>query len=136
MKHGRIIDAKGYYVEDVVVEEDQELPPEAVAIPVSQDAGFHRPRWNRDTAAWEEGETPEVVTQTESETASTQTQLDEELTWLVQISQLPPTFQSREEVALAISRMAKLMLFYAAPYLVPGQGGSGSVGPPIPRGRR
>ncbi len=121
MKRGFLIDQEGFYIEDVVVEEDQELPEEAILIPVSQDAGFHRPHWNQDLGAWEEGEVPAVIIERDTETATIQDALTEDLAWVQAMIHGQASFTTLEEANVAFTRLARLMLAYAAPYLQGGE---------------
>ncbi len=49
------IDETGYYVEDVILEDDELCGEDCVEVLPSQDVPLHRPRWNRETQSWGEG---------------------------------------------------------------------------------
>lgn len=51
------IDANGYYVEPVLIDEDEETPPDCVETPFQD--GMYKPQW--DGTQWVEGLTQEEV---------------------------------------------------------------------------
>ena len=49
------IDSEGFFVEPVIIDENDSLPPDLIAIPIPE--GFYKPRW--DGTQWVEGMTQE-----------------------------------------------------------------------------
>lgn len=63
MKQVFKVDENGYFVEPVLIEDDEELPSDCVEIPFPD--GMYRPKW--DGNQWLEGLTPEELDERQRE---------------------------------------------------------------------
>lgn len=64
--HFRKVDTDGLFAEDVIQDavpmlKDGTPDPLYITVPVPQDSGFQRARFNFETEAWEEGGTPPAL---------------------------------------------------------------------------